>query len=353
MVARVRLARAALAAPEPSQADDPLARHLARFREHLASERRASRHTVLAYASDLEQLARFTREKLGGPARIDDIDKLLLRSFLAELSRSVTPVTLSRKLASVRAFFGWLERETLVRKNPAALLASPKLRRKLPRFLSAEAAGEVMSAPGATQLSAPERARDSALLEVLYGSGLRVSELVGLDLDHVSFEREELRVLGKGMKERLVPLGSLAKAAILGYLEQRPALRHERTGAQDPRALFLGRRGTRLGVRRVQTLVQRYGGLGTGRADLHPHALRHSCATHLLEGGADLRAIQELLGHSSLATTQRYTHVSLDQLMAVYDRAHPLARAAGRRSAAGAERPKRGERPAPPKETKP
>jgi len=135
-----------------------------------------------------------------------------------------------------------------------------------------------------------------------------------------------VRVLGKGRKERIVPLGSKASEAITRYLEQRGELRNERTGAQHPSAVFLGRRGTRLGVRRVQTLVQRYGALGAGRADLHPHALRHSCATHMLEGGADLRSIQELLGHSSLATTQRYTHVSLDQLFAVYDRAHPLAR---------------------------
>jgi integrase/recombinase XerC len=334
MTARARRTRGPDVAPPVAHGDDPLARHLLRFREHLVSERRASRHTVLAYTKDLEKLASFARERLGGPARVDDIDKLLLRSWLAELSQNVTPMTLARKLASVRAFFGWLERETIVRKNPAALLSSPKLRRKLPKFLSAEAAGEVMAAPLAAAVGESERARDTALLEVLYGSGLRVSELVGLDLEHLSLEREELRVLGKGNKERVVPIGTKARSAILDYLEQRPALRHLRTGVQDARALFLGRQGRRLGVRRVQTLVRRYGGLGTGRADLHPHALRHSCATHLLEGGADLRAIQELLGHSSLATTQRYTHVSLDQLMAVYDRAHPLARSARGRAAA-------------------
>jgi integrase/recombinase XerC len=192
-----------------------------------------------------------------------------------------------------------------------------------------------MSIPLDAAVTQAERVRDAALLEVLYGSGLRVSELVGLDLDHVALERDELRVLGKGKKERLVPLGTKAREAILAYLGSRPELRNERTGAQDPRALFLGRRGTRLGVRRVQTLVQRYGALGAGRSDLHPHALRHSCATHLLEGGADLRAIQELLGHSSLATTQRYTHVSLDQLMRVYDRAHPLAHRANARRERG------------------
>jgi integrase/recombinase XerC len=315
--------------PAPVPPDDPLERLVARFTSHLATERRASRHTVLAYGGDLRTLMAYARAR-SARARLEDIDKLLLRSWLAELARAVTPTTLSRKLASVRAFFGWLERETLVAKNPASLLASPKLRRKLPRFVAASAAAEIMEAPAASAISEVERARDTALLEVLYGSGLRVSELVGLDLGHVALDEASLRVLGKGKKERIVPLGSVAKTAVERYLERRPELRHPRTGAQDERALFLSKKGQRLGVRRVQTLVQRYGALGAGRGDLHPHALRHSCATHLLEGGADLRAIQELLGHSSLSTTQRYTHVSLDQLMAVYDRAHPLARRGGR-----------------------
>ena len=310
----------------PPRAPDALDRLVERFREHLAGERRASPHTVLAYDRDLRALVEYARKRRGGSARLEDLDKLLLRGFLAELSRTISPTSIARKLASIRAFFGWLERESLVAKNPALALASPKLRRKLPVFLSPDAAAEVMTVPLEAAVSAVERVRDTALLEVLYGCGLRVSELVGLDLEHVALEREEVRVLGKGKKERIVPLGSKARDAILAYLNERPSLRNERTGAQDPRALFLGRRGTRLGARRVQILVHRYGALGAGRSDLHPHALRHSCATHLLEGGADLRAIQELLGHSSLATTQRYTHVSLDQLLGVYDRAHPLAR---------------------------
>jgi integrase/recombinase XerC len=323
--------------------DDPLERLVARFSAHLATERRASRHTVLAYGSDLRALMAYTRSR-STRARLEDIDKLLLRSWLAELARTVTPTTLSRKLASVRAFFGWLERDTLVVKNPASMLSSPKLRRKLPRFVAASAAAEIMEAPALAPVSEVERARDTALLEVLYGSGLRVSELVGLDLSHLALEEASLRVLGKGKKERIVPLGSVAKTAVERYLARRPELRHPRTGAQDERALFLSRKGMRLGVRRVQTLVQRYGALGAGRGDLHPHALRHSCATHLLEGGADLRAIQELLGHSSLSTTQRYTHVSLDQLLAVYDRAHPLSRRNGRMARAKGEGTPRGTR---------
>lgn len=299
---------------------------VARFRDHLALERRASPNTVLAYGRDLEELTEFVKERRGESVRLADIDKLGLRSWLGELSRRVSATSLARKLSSVRAFFAWLEREGLSHDNPAALLKSPKLRRKLPKFLSADQAGEVVEAPLGAPGSEVERLRDAAMLELLYGSGLRVSELVGLELEHVAFDSDEVRVLGKGRKERLVPLGSKARAALRTYLERRPELRHPRTGLQDPRSLFLGRHGTRLGVRRVQTLVQRYGALGAGRGDLHPHALRHSCATHLLEGGADLRAIQELLGHTSLSTTQRYTHVSLDQLVAVYDRAHPMAK---------------------------
>jgi integrase/recombinase XerC len=287
---------------------------------------------VAGYGRDLADLLGFVRRRRSRGARLDDVDKLLLRSWLGELSRRLSPPSLARKLSSVRAFFAWLERESLTRENPAALLKSPKLRRKLPKFLSADQAGEVVEAPLSAPGSEVERLRDAAMLEMLYGSGLRVSELVGLDLDHVALEREEVRVLGKGRKERIVPLGSKAREALGTYLGRRPELRHPRTGRQDTRSLFLGRHGTRLGVRRVQTLVQRYGALGAGRGDLHPHALRHSCATHLLEGGADLRAIQELLGHTSLATTQRYTHVSLDQLLQVYDRAHPMAKkASGRR----------------------
>jgi len=305
---------------------DGLAKLIERFCGHLSHERRASVHTVSAYGRDLGALASFVRERCKGPAELADVDRMLLRTWLGELARVVSPATIGRKLASLRAFFVYLEREGIARENPAKLLASPKLRRKLPTFVNASAAAEVMQAPLSTSAPAAERLRDAALLELLYGSGLRVSELAALDLENLALEAAEVRVLGKGRKERIVPLGSKASEAITRYLEQRGELRNERTGAQHPSAVFLGRRGTRLGVRRVQTLVQRYGALGAGRADLHPHALRHSCATHMLEGGADLRSIQELLGHSSLATTQRYTHVSLDQLFAVYDRAHPLAR---------------------------
>jgi integrase/recombinase XerC len=184
-----------------------------------------------------------------------------------------------------------------------------------------------MNAPsGLPGLTVVQRGRDALLLELLYGCGLRVSELASLNLSAIDRDDAVVRVLGKGSKERVVPLGSKALAALASYLPLRSGLRHPKTGAQDAEALLLTPRGQRMGVRQIQRLVQRYGALGAGRPDLHPHALRHSCATHLLEGGADLRAIQELLGHSGLSTTQRYTHLSLDRLLQVYDASHPLAK---------------------------
>jgi integrase/recombinase XerC len=305
----------------------PLLKMIERFAGYLRDERRASPHTVDAYRRDLGQLARYLEQELGRPPELRDVTKQALRSWLGELARDRVASSIARKLATVRAFFRHLEREGAVAKDPTALLGTPKVRRKLPKFVSPSVAEQVMNAPlEAHAQREAERLRDAALLELLYGSGLRVSELVGLDIEHVSFQDEQLRVLGKGRKERIVPLGSKAAQAVRAYLGRREELCHPRTGALDARALLVGRRGTRMTVRWVQTLVQRYGALAAGRPDLHPHALRHSCATHMLEGGADLRAIQEILGHSSLSTTQRYTHLSLEQLFSVYDKAHPLAR---------------------------
>ena len=312
---------------------DGLGRGIQRFLEYLQGERRASPHTVAAYRRDLEQLAAFLRERADGSVALKDVTKLALRAWLAHLAENLAPSTIGRKLAAVRALFVYLERVGQVRGNPAALIATPKVRRKLPAFLGVDAAEQVMVAPvedtpasRTGRVAEAERTRDAVVLELLYGSGLRVSELCALNLGHISLADEQVRVKGKGRKERVVPLGSKARAAIRDYLEQREQLHHPRTGALDARALLVTRRGTRLGVRRVQALVKRYGALGAGRPDLHPHALRHSCATHMLDGGADLRAIQDLLGHSTLSTTQRYTHLSLEQLLRVYDSAHPLAR---------------------------
>lgn len=293
----------------------------ARFLTYLRDERASSARTVEAYGRDLEQLGAFLRERLGdAEVTIGEIDLYFLRSWLASLARERGASTVARKVAALRSFYRFLERRGWASANPAAQLETPKVRRPLPTFLSVEEAHEVVEVPG---LADAAGVRDRALLEMLYGSGLRVSELAGLDLGDVDGGRGLVRVRGKGDKERLVPVGPPALAALEAWLGRRDELLRP---GQPTRALFVGPRGRRLGVRRVQELVRRYGALGAGRPDLHPHALRHTCATHLLEGGADLRAIQEILGHSSLSTTQRYTHVSVDALLRVYDQAHPLAR---------------------------
>jgi integrase/recombinase XerC len=214
----------------------------------------------------------------------------------------------------------------VIEHNPASGLRSPKIAKSLPRFLTVDQAFRVMDAPPKEEKRAkPLKMRDQALLETLYGTGVRVSELVGMNVDHCDFTASEVRVLGKGGKERIVPLGKTSVAAIRAYLPARGGLL-EKAKQGDADALWLSQGGLRLSVRQVQNVVRRHGTLGAGRGDLHPHAMRHTCATHLLDAGADLRSIQELLGHSSLSTTQRYTHVSVDRLMEVYDRAHPLAR---------------------------
>ena len=315
-------------APKRKDTGPELGQVVERFAQYLALERHASPNTVSAYRRDLNSLVGFLRERLSREPVLSDVTRLSLRSWLGTVGESLAPASIARKLSSVRALYVFLGRTGEVRENPASLLQSPKLSRGLPLVLRPEATAEVVESPNVGPLGTEqERLRDRLLLELLYGSGLRVSELWALDLEAVSPRAAEVRVLGKGRKERIVPLSGKALEALAAYLPRRGELRHPKTGFIDERALLVTRRGERLGVRRIQFLVQRYGALGAGRPDLHPHALRHSCATHLLEGGADLRVIQELLGHASLATTQRYTHVSLDQLLAVYDKAHPLARA--------------------------
>jgi len=304
-----------------------LGEQVERFLRYLSDERRASPRTVSTYGRDLLALAAWIKKQPGrAPERVA-AEKLVardLRSFLAATGQGNEPATTIRKIAALRAFYRFMMRRAGLAENPAAELSAPKLRRKLPMFLTVEKAGETVEMPtdGGTEAT---HHRDRALLEVLYGSGVRVSELVGLDLTSLDLEGGTARVLGKGNKTRIVPLGAATREALHEYLALRPQLRHGARGTQDPNALFLSVRGERLGVRQVQLLTKRYGVLATGSSTLHPHALRHSCATHLLDAGADLRSIQELLGHASLSTTQRYTHVSTDQLQAIYTKAHPLA----------------------------
>ena len=298
---------------------------VAAFALYLQSERRASPHTLTAYGKDLASFAAFARERQS-PA-VDDVrlvDVYLLRGWLGLLARKNAPSSIARKVATARSWMRWLRRRRHIATSPADELASPKVRRPLPTLLSVDAACEVVETP---ITETPRGARDRAILELLYGSGLRVSELCDLDVEALDLGGGSARVRGKGDKERVVPMGSKCVAAIRVWLEERPHMVHPRTGQQDPKALFLAARGARMGPRAVRSVVHGYGASGAGRADLHPHALRHTCATHMLDGGADLRAIQEMLGHASLSTTQRYTHVSMEHLMRVYDAAHPLARA--------------------------
>ncbi len=312
---------------KPTRDHGELAAAIQLYVIHLRDERRASPHTVDAYTRDLEQLRTHLEGQLGRSAALRDIDKVRLRAWLGAVAAGRSPGSVARKLSSVRTFYAFLLRRGAVDTSPAALLSRPKLRRKMPLVVGVDAAKQIMEASlERGDAEEREKLRDAALLELLYGAGLRVSELTGLCLGDVDLVEASVRVLGKGRKERIVPLGSKAGAAVSAYLAVRVEFRNPRTHEQDPRALFLGRLGRRLGVRQVQNIVHRYGALGAGRPDLHPHALRHTCATHMLEGGADLRAIQEMLGHASLSTTQIYTHLSLDRILEVYDRAHPLAK---------------------------
>lgn len=306
-------------------ATDPLQQQIDAFAQYLADERRASARTVETYIRDLGGFRDYVRGQ-GLPADARKLDIVALRGFLSSLFGSNQASTMKKKVSAVRSFFKFLLKRQVIESNPASGLRSPKIAKSLPRFLTVDQAFRVMDAPPKEDKRAkPLKMRDQALLETLYGTGVRVSELAGMNLEHCDFSTSEVRVLGKGGKERIVPLGKTAVAAIQAYLPERGGLLEKAKGG-NPDALWLSQGGLRLSVRQMQNVVRRHGTLGAGRGDLHPHALRHTCATHLLDAGADLRSIQELLGHSSLSTTQRYTHVSMDRLMEVYDRAHPLAR---------------------------
>jgi len=298
--------------------DLELQRAIDRFLDHLSAEKGASGHTLRAYATDLRQLRTFVEEQTEIRS-VQDIDHKMIRRFLASLAGRCSPSTVSRKLSAVRSLFDHLVRTEVLRGNPAKRVRMPKIPQKLPTFLTREEARVLLErdTEGDTALAR----RDAAILELLYGCGLRVAELVALDLEDARSLTELLRVRGKGDKERDVPVGPPARCAIERYVELRSELRP----APDEPALFINARGGRLNDRSVRRIVKRSGLLAAVLKDLHPHALRHSFATHLLEGGADLRAIQEMLGHSSLATTQRYTHLTIEQLMEIYETCHPRA----------------------------
>jgi integrase/recombinase XerC len=299
-----------------------------RFLEHLALERSFSPHTVRAYRGDLERFHLFlARDFLGvepGAVAPSQVDPLAVRSFLAALARAgVGARSAGRALSAVRSLFRFACREGVVAANPAAGVRTPKHPKNLPRHLRPGETEDLIEAPAAGE---PLALRDRAILELLYASGLRVGELVSLDWRDLDVGGRVLRVAGKGGKERMVPFGRPAAAALSAWFKVWEEVREAAGGRGRGEPVFLNHRGGRLSARSVRRIVDRYTGAAGLAPGVHPHTLRHTFATHLLEGGADLRTIQELLGHSSLATTQRYTHLDVERLLSVYRQSHPRAR---------------------------
>ncbi|MBU1588213.1 MAG: tyrosine-type recombinase/integrase [Actinobacteria bacterium] len=293
------------------------------FASHLAADRGFSPHTVRSYRSDLVQLVEFAEAR--GATEPDDLDLELLRDWLWRASQDgLAKTTLARRAASARAFAGWLARTHAASTDAAARLKAPKTDHHLPRVLSRDSMDAILARVSTrAETDDPSALRDLAIIELLYASALRVSELTGLGLGDVDLGRLTVRVLGKGSKERVVPFGVPARTAIVAWLERgRPVLTAE-AGGQSP--LFVGARGGRLSSRAVYELVSGLLATVPGSGPSGPHTFRHTAATHLLDGGADLRAVQEMLGHASLGTTQLYTHVSTERLKESYRLAHPRA----------------------------
>jgi len=317
-------------------ADDPLA---AEFLRYLETERNASAHTLAAYAADLRQFAELIwGAEARPPYEWTACDRFAARRFLAHiLKKGGSPATARRKCSSLRAFYKYLLREERAALNPFAGLAMPRGARRLPRVLSVEEAGRLLDAPARLLVECGEAdprrrrwmeyaaARDAAILELLYSTGMRVAELTGLTESRVDLLSSVARVLGKGKKERLCPLGAPAIRALRAALAARDALGLGNGVRARERPLFFGHKGDRLDPRTVQRIMKKYLRAAGLNPSLSPHALRHSFATHLLDAGADLRSVQELLGHASLSTTQLYTHVSIGRMKEVYERAHPRA----------------------------
>jgi integrase/recombinase XerC len=311
--------------------------HLKAFLEHLRLNENASAHTVRAYDSDLSQYLTFLAAHVNrrqSALTAADLGHLNARAFLTDLNRrGNSKGTAARKLSAIRAFGRYLRREGVLEGDPAALVGTPRREQRIPAHLAVDEMSNLLDQP---DTSAPLGRRDKAILELFYASGLRLSELTGLDLDDVNLSGRVVRVLGKGRKERIVPFNTTAAAALRAWLSDReqflrPVAQDSRQRGQTPKSkrtrepLFLNYKGGRLSTRSVDYLVRRYVAACSTRYGISPHALRHSFATHLLEAGADLRAIQELLGHARLSTTQRYTHVNAAQLIETYRKAHPKA----------------------------
>lgn len=297
-----------------------LEEYIRSFERHLRFEKNCSPHTVRNYISDLMQYERFLsgceRPGKGGV----DTDQLTIRGYLASLQKSNSRSSIGRKLAAIRTFYRFLVREGVLDSNPLEGVATPRMKKRLPKFFSVDDIFRLMDAASGEK---PLIVRDRAILELLYSSGLRVGELAALGIDDIDIRGGMVKVLGKGGKERMIPVGGKALDAIGDYLKLRESMS---AGIKDRSALFLNYRGGRLTSRSVARIVDKYLRMGGVPGKGSPHTLRHSFATHLLDAGADLRGIQELLGHASLSTTQKYTHITTDRLMEVYDKAHPRAK---------------------------
>lgn len=302
--------------------------YLDQFSDHLTYERNVSPHTLRNYQSDLQQfydfLAPADAHGIRRPVDIRHVDNITIREYLATLyEKKKKKTSIARKLATLRTFFKFLCREEVLKLNPARLVTSPRLDKKLPVTLSVDDVIRFIEAPDTdTALGR----RDRAILELLYATGIRVSELCGLNVDDIDFTNQSIRVRGKGRKERIVPYGGKAQEAMEAYLGIRGQFLSEADEeAREPRVMFLNYQGTRISTRSVGRLIDKYVRIVADMRNISPHALRHSFATHLLSAGADLRSIQELLGHARLSTTQKYTHVSHERMVEVYDKAHPKA----------------------------
>jgi len=292
------------------------------FERYLRDEKRLSDHTLRNYLSDLAQFQAFLKKLFGDNVAPADIDTLTLRAYLGHLhQKGLSKSTVMRKLATLRSFFRFLHREGTVASNPARALHTPRQLKKVPRVLTEDEAAALVEGVPAPDAGSLGGLRDHALLELLYATGLRASEVVGLDFERLHVAEHLVRVIGKGRKERIVPFGEPAERALAAYLAERNSRFPARPG--DP--VFVNLKGGRLTSRSLQRIVEKYLPAIPTDKDASPHTLRHSFATHLLSRGADLRTIQELLGHVSLSTTQKYTHVATAQLKAVYDSAHPRA----------------------------
>ncbi len=294
-----------------------VAKAVADFLRHLR-ERNASQHTLKAYSGDLANFSAYC-----GSRRWDQIDHIAIRGFLSQLyEKGLSKTSVARSLAAVRSLYRWLGREGVVEQNPAKLVATPKLPKKLPRVPTIEEMNSVLDGQMPETAAFPER--DRLMLELLYGCGIRNSELTGINLDDIRLSAEAILIRGKGKKERYVPFGDSAKTALAAYLPARQAVLSGRR--KNTPALLINQRGGRLTTRSVGRIIKKIAVAKGLSPDVHPHTLRHAFGTHMLEEGADLRAIQELLGHERLATTQRYTQLSMKHVLQVYDQTHPRAK---------------------------